>query len=173
MHKLNAHSSNQNNDYDCFFDININEDFVTFDFSVFGEKAPLSSDIFVSHFKNWGLWNFDVVEFFLTFSDNSNEYLELQISPLNQLFALEISTPRRDFSYPNNFDIDSGVFIDGNNWHGRLSVPIDLIPGNSNKLRGNITSILGRPRNHFALNINKDNRADFHRPDLFLNIGEL
>jgi hypothetical protein len=69
--------------------------------------------------------------------------------------------------------VQSQIWSEGHNWGGELFIPIQSIPGNSNKLFGNICACLGRPRSYFSLNNNIENRADFHRPDLFVNLGEL
>ena len=57
--------------------------------------ANFSSD----YSKNWGLWNKDVIEAFLQLRTDENDlaapYLEIQVSPLKQPFALIIKEPRK------------------------------------------------------------------------------
>src|SRR5690606_33752357 len=51
--------------------------------------SPLFSK---NYYKNWRLWDYDVFEIFLQFrkekEQESAPYIELQVSPLNQKFAL-------------------------------------------------------------------------------------
>ena len=59
-------------------------------------------------------------------------------------------------------------------WVAIFKIPLSEIPGSGNKLYGNFFSCLGSDtRSYYALNINTEDTPDFHRPDLFIKLGEL
>lgn len=122
--------------------------------------------------KNWGLWNKDVVEAFLQLRahehDTGAPYLEIQVSPLNQPFALIIVEPRKTFHAPVTLDFQTQSSIEGRVWTGKLTVdlPSDLV---GDKLYGGFFSCLAEgPREYYALEPNPEQNPDFHRPELFL-----
>ena len=122
--------------------------------------------------KNWGLWNKDVFEAFLqlrsTPDDLGAPYLEIQISPLGQPFALIITDPRKTFFPPAKLDFYSSVHVEEKFWKGslQLTLPEEL---KGEKLYGGFFSCLSAdPREYYALEPNPENNPDFHRPDLFL-----
>jgi hypothetical protein len=121
--------------------------------------------------KNWELWNWDVVEAFLQLrthvEDIKAPYLELQISPRGQMFCLVILRPREAFFTPLNLAINcSTESIDGCLVSTvEVELPEDLV---GEELWGGLFSCLGAsPREFYALNPNPEERADFHRPELF------
>ncbi len=122
--------------------------------------------------KNWGLWNKDVVEAFLQLRNTPNDlkapYLEIQLSPLNQPFALIITEPRKTFFAPANLQFSSESSVEGKIWKAKLEVtlPADL---KGTLLYGGFFSCLEiEPREYYALNPNPEEKPDFHRPELFL-----
>lgn len=126
--------------------------------------------------KNWGLWNKDVVEVFLQLrhaeGDLQAPYLEIQVSPLNQPFALIISEPRKVFYAPKELVFNHDVKVDGKVWSGHLEVelPSDL---RGEYLYGGFFSCLSHdPREFYALEPNTEAAPDFHRPDLFLSLDQ-
>lgn len=127
--------------------------------------------------ENWGLWNFDVVEAFLQFRKNENDltapYLEVQVSPLNQPFALVITEPRKVFHAPENLVMHTHVELDEKNWKAEFKVTLPQeIQGTH--LYGGFFACLGNgPREFYALEPNTEAAPDFHRPDLFLPLGTL
>lgn len=125
--------------------------------------------------ENWGLWNFDVVEAFLQLrsheADLTAPYLEVQVSPLNQPFALVITEPRKVYHAPEKFQMQTQVELDEKNWKAefKLTLP-DEIKGKL--LYGGFFACLGNgPREFYALEPNPEPNPDFHRPDLFLPLG--
>jgi hypothetical protein len=127
--------------------------------------------------ENWGLWNFDVVEAFLQFRKTEDElnapYLEVQVSPLNQPFALVITEPRKVFHAPEKLSMTTAVELDEKNWKAefKIIVPDEL---NGKLLYGGFFACLGNgPREFYALEPNNEAAPDFHRPDLFLPLGTL
>ncbi|MEX0799545.1 MAG: hypothetical protein WD025_08870 [Bacteriovoracaceae bacterium] len=128
--------------------------------------------------KNWGLWEYDVFELFLTRANREAPYLELQVSPINQKFALLIKRPREEWIYPESIPFSSVSKVEGGVWKCHLNVPVENIPGNSQEIYGNIHLIIGpesngKKRSHYSLNPNSEHKPDFHRPDLFVKLGEL
>jgi hypothetical protein len=126
--------------------------------------------------QNWGLWNKDVFEAFLQLrSDDSDliaPYLEVQVSPLNQPFALLVVEPRKVYYPPESLILDTQVSIGENSWAGKVTVslPRDL---KGHLLYGGFFSCLGPlPREYYALNPNLEEKPDFHRPDLFYPLDE-
>lgn len=127
--------------------------------------------------KNWGLWNKDVVEAFLQLrahpEDTKAPYLEIQVSPLNQPFALIITEPRKTFHAPAILDAIHEVSVDGKLWTAtfKLTLPGDL---KGSKLYGGFFACLDQgPREFYALEPNPEENPDFHRPELFLPLTEI
>jgi hypothetical protein len=126
--------------------------------------------------KNWGLWNTDVVEAFLQLRENENDlkapYLEIQVSPLNQPFALVIAEPRKTFFLPEKLNFTSESVVEGRNWKAQLTIELPHeIKGEL--LYGGFFSCLGLnegKREFYALNPNPEANPDFHRPQLFVNL---
>lgn len=122
--------------------------------------------------KNWGLWNKDVFEAFLQLrshhDDVSAPYLEIQLSPLNQPFALIITEPRKTYFPPAQLDFKGSVQVEDKFWTGVIDVTLpDELKGE--RLYGGFFSCLStNPREYYALEPNPESNPDFHRPELFL-----
>lgn len=136
----------------------------------------LSDPVFTHDWeKNWGLWNKDVLEAFLQLRSHPDElkapYLEIQVSPLNQPFALVISEPRKVFSAPKILDFIHEVQLEGRTWTATMEVKLpEELKGNY--LYGGFFSCLDHdPREFYALEPNPEGNPDFHRPELFLPLG--
>lgn len=124
--------------------------------------------------KNWGLWDHDVVEAFLQLrkspQDLAAPYLEIQVSPLNQPFALIITEPRKTFFPPETLDFVTSVEEEGRIWKSSLKVklPADL---KGTHLYGGFFACLDQgPREFYALEVNPEDKPDFHQPELFLSL---
>jgi hypothetical protein len=121
--------------------------------------------------RNWGLWENDVVEVFLqprsTKKDYKAPYLELQVSPLNQRFQLFIFDPRKVFFTPLVEFFASTSIIENNKWTLNFSIPKFWDEKN---LYVGLFACLGKKREFYSANLNKESRPDFHRPDLFINV---
>ena len=129
------------------------------------------------YLKNWGLWNKDVVEAFLQLraheGDLAAPYLEIQVSPLNQPFALIIKEPRKVYYPPEALVLKTEVTLTDKLWTGRMEVelPPDL---SGEQLWGGLFSCLATgPREYYALHPNPEENPDFHRPELFLRLDEV
>ncbi|MBT2558599.1 hypothetical protein J7E24_12450 [Hymenobacter sp. ISL-91] len=125
--------------------------------------------------ENWGLWEHDVVELFLQPRPHpeaqSGPYLEVQISPLGQPFALWVEEPARRFAPPAKLAFTKEVLLEPDAWQTRLSVRIpDYEPGAL--LFGNLTACLGpaQARGFWGLALNAESTPDFHRPADFVQL---
>lgn len=122
--------------------------------------------------KNWGLWNTDVVEAFIQLRRHAQDlhapYLEIQVSPLNQPFALIVTEPRKIFAPPRKLDFSHEVKLEGRSW--RTDIKVELPSELSGvEVYGGFFSCLGQnPREYFALEPNPEVNPDFHRPEFFL-----
>jgi len=125
--------------------------------------------------KNWGLWNKDVVEAFLqlrkTADDFKAPYLELQISPLNQPFALIIQEPRKIFQAPKVLDFIHEVNVDGKLWTATMKFELPSELQGSLIYGGFFACLDQEPREFYALEPNPEQNPDFHRPELFLPLN--
>lgn len=126
--------------------------------------------------KNWGLWNKDVVETFLqlrsTPEDIDAPYLEIQVSPLNQPFALIITEPRKTYFPPKTLNFKTEVNVTEKLWTGKMEVILpDELKG-KNLYGGFYACLSTDPREFYALDPNSESTPDFHRPDLFLKLEE-
>lgn len=175
MHALESHVNSPASQHTVFVDYQLLGDVLKVHFKVEFTKLHVSNNFSMDSFKNWGLWNTDVVELFITRSQNKTPYLELQLSPLSQKFALVVETPRQKFAYPKTLDVIVKSRVEKGRWDGEILLPVKQIPGASNELFGNFHACLGDSQNrcYFGFEINSDELPDFHRPDLFKKLGEL
>jgi hypothetical protein len=154
----------------------IDGDVIQFNFEIQGLNSLNSSEKFTKSYldepkNNWGLWNYDVFEVFI--SRDGIHYLEVQVSPLSQNFVLSITKPRLEYKVPKAFTGKTET-ISINPWCAQITIPLSEIPGQTNILTGNCFSVIGeKKREYFALNINDESEPDFHRPDLFTKFGEI
>lgn len=136
-------------------------------------KAWNTDELFTPDWeKNWGLWNKDVVEAFLQLRTQAGDltapYLEIQLSPLNQPFALLITEPRKIFAPPKALEFSHASAQEGKLWTATMKVkfPEELSLG---ELYGGFFACLDQePREFYALEPNPEANPDFHRPELFL-----
>lgn len=137
----------------------------------------LSDEIFTQDWsKNWGLWNKDVVEAFLQLRSQPDDlkapYLEVQVSPLNQPFALIITEPRKVFSAPRALDFKHEVSIENKVWTASLKLTLPPELTGSIVYGGFFACLDQEPREFYALEPNPEVNPDFHRPELFLSLEE-
>jgi hypothetical protein len=126
--------------------------------------------------RNWGLWNTDVVEAFLQLREHDQDfkapYLEIQVSPLNQPFALIITEPRKTYFAPTSLEFRTEVALTEKIWTGTMEIvlPSDL---KGEQLYGGFFACLSQgPREYYALEPNPEVNPDFHRPELFLRLDQ-
>jgi hypothetical protein len=112
----------------------------------------------------WGLWETDVVEVF--FKRKADPfYYEIQVSPQNQRFQLQVIKPREIIATPLDLVWSHHSSIEGDLWRTKIEIPFE------DELLGNYHACLGSPeaRNYFSL-IKYPGLPDFHRPQLFEEI---
>lgn len=175
MQKLSAHHNNIKNldEINVSFEQLANE--FKINYKVRTQSMNISFDKFnLSNSNNWELWEFDVVEAFLK-REKTSEYLEVQASPIGQRLALHIVKPRVEYSIleHHHFRVEHSQREDG--FDITLIISLSDIPGDGDIVFGNVFSCLGlsEERCFYGLTINKDERADFHRPELFQNLTAL
>ena len=175
MYVLSSHINNPESHYLVSMDYKLEQSFLRIHFTVEFQKLFVSNAFSLDSFKNWGLWETDVVEIFITRSEQRTPYLELQFSPLSQKFALIVETPRQQFSYPEELDVKVKSHVNTKSWDCEIHVPFHQIPGSSQEIYGNFHACLGESvkRCYYGYQINSEVSPDFHRPDLFKKLGEI
>lgn len=175
MHNLALHISNTLSKSVVKVDFKLKDQLLVIDFEVFASDLVTSDEFCTKSFENWGLWETDVVEVFLTKSVEKLPYLELQLSPLQQKFALIVESPREKYQYPEVINTKFQSEVDKKSWKATFKVPVSEIPGEGNEIFGNFHACLGNKKNrsYYGLNINPEVKVDFHRPDLFIKLGEV
>lgn len=115
-------------------------------------------------------YEFDVVEVFVTFSDNGFPYFEFEVSPYNQTFQVRIVS-RREHHEGVELGLTSTAEISRSGWTAQLNVPLKPLgwDGDANKIRGNLYSVVGpsKKRSYWSAFLPKTTRPDFHRPEYF------
>ena len=174
MKKLSCHPSSVGPQREVFVSSKLENQFLVVHFIVKTETYNTSDKFVVDSYQNFGLWEFDVFEVFV--QKCSGAYIELQVSPLNQWFALKIIKPRTqteeivDFGKTRvNGSLKNGAF------QGEFIIDLAIIPGNGHWVYGNLCACLGSKdhRSFYALSLNEEKSPDFHRPDLFLNLDDI
>jgi hypothetical protein len=130
-------------------------------------EASFTSD----YRRNWTLWERDVVELFFQRRQHPQDflapYLELQLSPLNQPFALMILKPRISFYTPLTLKLESSVHT--HSWgfesHLEVELPSELQLGEC--WAGMFAALGKNPREFHALSPWAQGIPDFHQPQYF------
>lgn len=174
MHNLAQYPSITLQDHQVRGQLSIEGSNVVVNFEVsFTSGLNYSSKFTKDSIENWGLWEFDVVEVFLTRTGLGMPYLEVQVSPLGQTFALIVKEPRKEYTYPENLQLQVSNQVANGIWKSQIVIPLSQIPGEGDILKGNLHSCLGQTqaRQYFGLNIS--DRIDFHRPEYFIELGRV
>lgn len=142
-------------------------------FEVRGQRPVSVNRALSNESSQWGLWDWDVVELFLSVNDDST-YYEFQVSPLGQYFELEIFEPRRRF----NKEFQSGfahsatmTSKDDTCWRAEMRIPLDKLGWNQRieSIRGGAFAILGESetRTYWSAFLQPQKTPDFHLPSYF------
>ena len=119
-------------------------------------------------------YDFDVVELFVTASDNPSTapYYEFEVSPYNQSLQVNVIEPRREFYFgvKNGFEHSARLTPEG--WAAEMRIPLENIgiDGESDRaLYGNAYAILGEgdQRLYWSLFELPPGKPDFHVPAAF------
>ncbi len=173
MIKLLPHHMNPTSDRSVYVDYHKNANNIVIEFNVVANELSTNKNFSLGPWDNQGLWDFDVVEVFLQGQSDDGAYLELQCSPLGQKFALLVKEPRKSTQQVTKLNsIVDVIEQEADGFKVKFTVDASDIPGAFTHLKGNFFCCLGPAgqREYFALNINKEDTADFHRPDLFVSL---
>ena len=172
MLELRGHHSNLHNSFQIGFEIQLFEKKGLIRFKVSRQDKlewHTSSHFSAGPRGNWGLWNYDVVEVFLMpAKQTSYQYQEIQVSPLNQTFALNIISPRKVFYSPLKTEYRTRVRQSENIWTSEIEVNQSI-----KNYQIGAFACLGETREFYSLNPNLEENPDFHRPELFLRVNKL
>jgi hypothetical protein len=172
MQNLQAHHKNKTHFYCPEVKWSIDSSDIHFTFIVKSSNGFYTNPNFgMDYVKNTNLWDFDVVEVFL--NKGGESYLELQLSPLGQPFSYLIIKPRVECVIPSVLPVQMSTNLKENVLTANISVPISYLPGAGNSIYGGCFSCLGFETEYYSLNPNKEDAADFHRPELFIHFGEI
>lgn len=176
MLKLQAHSSNSDNTFAGFVNYQLSAQEIKISFDIHKDKLATHTDFTPEHWDNWGLWEYDVVEVFITKDKNPNHYLELQVSPLNQKLALEIFEPRKVFEKTNPHGVEVQAEATQVGFKANFTIPLNIIPGEEKIVKANFHACLhNKEQNktyYFSMQANPETKADFHRPEYFVTLKE-
>ena len=155
------------------FAVGVEGDQLVARFRVSGARPAHVNPALAAEGPQWGLWDWDVVELFVS-PGGPAPYYEFQVSPLGQYFELEILEPRRrwDRAYRSGLTWDADRAGEGE-WAATMRIPLRRIgitgEGALRWLRGNAFAILGAPgsRTYWSLHTPPQSVPDFHRPEHF------
>lgn len=174
------HSSNSDSTASVNVSWELQVNHILVSFKVENSPTTTNRDFLTDGWKNNGLWEYDVVEVFIQLTDEKKldgPYLELQVSPLEQKVALLIKKPRIDVVSAGELTSSASANTYTTGFDGTFKIDYRDIPGHENKnhtvIKAGFFACLGKKENrkYFALNINTEAQADFHKPELFKKIG--
>lgn len=146
--------------------------------------ASVESDILIARFsvaspslnakRNLGPtehpYQFDVVELFVTFSDNGFPYFEFEVSPYNRNFQVRIVSAKEHHEGVD-LGLTSMATIVTGGWNAEFSIPLKSLgwDGDPSKIRGNYYSVLGpaKGRSYWSAFLPKAAKANFHQVQFF------
>jgi hypothetical protein len=145
-------------------------------FQVRSARPVSSNPGLPSNQSQWGLWDWDVVELFVSCTPGRLPYYEFQVSPLGQHFELEIHEPRKRFNreFRSGFTY-SARHLSGGDWDAEMSIPLTRLgwDGDPASITGNAFAILGPSdaRTYWSLFEGQQVKPDFHIPHRFHRLG--
>ena len=121
-----------------------------------------------------GLWETDVFEVFLSEALTEDDvakapYLEFQVSPLGQFFALRVLEPRKRFDSTARLPVSVRSEQQGSLWKAEIEIPWK----ENQPLFGNLYAILGAPeaREYWSAFTPPQKTPDFHVPSQFRKLS--
>lgn len=170
--QLLAHNSNKSQAYRVEFYCTRTESRLDCCFAVTNTIGMwnMPSDFSDDFTKNWGLWNFDVVEVFLQ-NNKESRYKEYQVSMDAKAFELEIYRPRISYATPLNSSFK--YFVEDLADSKKIMIEIPIEKNESYSLGA--FACLGQKsaREYYSLNPNIEVNVDFHRPELFKSLESI
>lgn len=115
-------------------------------------------------------YQFDVVELFVTSSDDGFPYFEFEVSPFNQNFQVRIVGAKEHHEGVDLGLMSMATIVTGG-WNAELKIPLRSLgwDGDPSKIRGNYYSVLGpaKARSYWSTFLPKAAKANFHQPQYF------
>ncbi len=116
------------------------------------------------------LYQFDVVEAFVTFSDSGFPYFEFEVSPYNQTLQVKIVSAG-EHQEGVDLGLTSTASIVTGGWKAELNLPLKSLGwnGDPEDIGGNFYSALGpaKERSYWSTFLPKAAKANFHQPQYF------
>lgn len=175
MLELQAHPSSGPSAFRVFASFEVKKQSVIVDFDVHADSLNISNEFNKENWDNPGLWDFDVVEVFIQKKSSANHYLELQVSPADQKFALLVKTPREDYEKVIKLASKAVATRTDSGFKASFNIELKDIPGEGEEIFANFHACLGKKdsRSYFSYKLNEGKQADFHRPEFFERIGSI
>jgi hypothetical protein len=115
-------------------------------------------------------YQFDVVETFVSFSDDGFPYFEFEVSPYNQTFQVRIVSAK-EHQEGVDLGLTSTATIVAGGWKAELNLPLKSLgwDGDPEDIAGNFYSVLGpaKERSYWSTFLPKAAKANFHQPEYF------
>ena len=146
-------------------------------FEVRSEVSPYANDTLNRHHSQWGLWEWDVVELFVSCSNDPSNcpYFEFQVSPLNQFLELKVVKPRVevDHSFQSGFQ-HQVQRLERGNWNAQMRIPVSSLGWDHRpeSIVGNAFAVLGEGpmRTYWSRYLDAQAKPDFHLPQAFMRL---
>lgn len=159
------------------YSLSKSNDFLDVVFLVYGYKKQIShlNNSFQLDQSVIGLWNYDVVEIFISnlskHNQNLNHYFEFNVSPLNQYFELEIFKPREKSNNAFTSNFKHHCELTDNIWKTYFQIPLHIFNTTFENLNlyGNFCACLGKSdqRTYWSSFLPMQEKPDFHLPQYF------
>lgn len=178
--KLKAQVTGGSSLFSVTANIKIESDYFLVNFTVKRPSAyrwRFDTNYHHEYYKNWMLWERDVVEFFLQgrseIDQVSAPYIEFLVNPEGREFALKTLTPRLLIMTPLDLDFTSVSRVLDDQWE--VSMKIKNPFQDSTYFYGNLHACLGdgNQREYFSFSHLDHPRIDFHRPNQFISFGSV
>ncbi len=169
------HPYSNGDKYQVFVDIQVLSDSLIAHFNVIASELHTSDKFSREGWCNNKLWDFDVVELFLSRDSKTKHYLELQVSPLGQKLALLIKKPRVEVEDYKPAAIEASAIITERGFEAKFQIKASDIPGDDGLIKGNAHACLGpeTARSYYSLHKGDSGAPDFHKPEFFRTLGTL
>ena len=150
-------------------------------FQVRSDFSPYVNPKLHLEYSQWGLWEWDVVELFVSCSGDADirplncPYYEFQLSPLGQFFELKVFEPRKkmDQSFKSGFSHSVERFEKGN-WNAQMKIALEPLGWDRRpeSVVGNAFAILGESpqRTYWSRYLDSQVKPDFHLPSEFMRL---
>lgn len=174
MINMSPHPYSNGEKHQAFVDIQVLPHTLIANFNVISNALHINDKFNSMGWANDKLWDFDVVELFLTRDSENKKYLELQISPLNQKLALLIKKPRVEVEEYLPTLSEAFASITEQGFKAQFKVSHSDIPGEADIIKGNAHACLGNdPQSYYSLHKGDSGVPDFHKPQFFKKLGHI